>query len=97
METASAWVFAGELPSSRVGLRGANIDNKILMTGKYNDLQKKYILQIKIYIGGFGEDFLDEILEFDPVTEKWTEVGNLKHARGVHAVSVINFQPDLCA
>ena len=32
---ASAWVFAGELPSPRFGLRGANIDNKVLMTGKY--------------------------------------------------------------
>ena len=30
---ASAWVFAGELPSPRYGLHGVNIDNKILMTG----------------------------------------------------------------
>ena len=33
METASAWVLTGELPSPRTGLRGANIDNRILMTG----------------------------------------------------------------
>ena len=32
-ETASAWVLTGELPSPRYGLRGANIDNKVLMTG----------------------------------------------------------------
>ena len=32
-ETGSVWVFTGELPSSRNGLRGANIDNKVLMTG----------------------------------------------------------------
>ena len=32
--TASTWVFAGELPSPRTGVRGANIDNKVLMTGK---------------------------------------------------------------
>ena len=31
--TASAWVFTGELPSPRSGLRGANIGNKIFMTG----------------------------------------------------------------
>ena len=30
---ASAWVLTGELPSPRDGLRGANIDNKVLMTG----------------------------------------------------------------
>ena len=33
VETATAWVFSGELPSPRAGLRGANIDGTILMTG----------------------------------------------------------------
>ena len=32
---ASAWVLTGELPSPRWGLHGANIDNRILMTGKW--------------------------------------------------------------
>ena len=31
--TASAWVFTGELPSRRTVLRGATIDNMVLMTG----------------------------------------------------------------
>ena len=31
--TASAWVFTGELPSPRSGLRGTTIDNMVLMTG----------------------------------------------------------------
>ena len=30
---ASAWVLTGELPSPRTGLRGANTDNRVLMTG----------------------------------------------------------------
>ena len=30
---ASAWVLTGELPSPRTGLLGANIDNRVLMTG----------------------------------------------------------------
>ena len=33
VETGSAWILSGELPSPRVGLRGANIDNKVVMTG----------------------------------------------------------------
>ena len=33
VETASAWVFTGSLPSPRSALRGANIENKIMMTG----------------------------------------------------------------
>ena len=33
VETAAAWVFSGQLPTPRSGLRGANIDGRILMTG----------------------------------------------------------------
>ena len=33
VETASAWVYTGSLPSPRAVLRGANIDNRVLMTG----------------------------------------------------------------
>ena len=36
VETAPAWVFTGVLPSPRLSLRGANIDNKIFMTGNNN-------------------------------------------------------------
>ena len=33
VETESAWIFTGELPSANHRLYGANIDNKIFMTG----------------------------------------------------------------
>ena len=37
METSDTWVFTGDLPPDfpfpRVGLNGANVGNKILMTG----------------------------------------------------------------
>ena len=32
-EKATTWTFSGGLPTPRFGLRGANIDGKILMTG----------------------------------------------------------------
>ena len=32
-ETATAWAFSGQIPTPRIGLRGANIDGRILMTG----------------------------------------------------------------
>ena len=35
VETATTWVYTGELPSPRNGIRGANIDNRVFMTGKY--------------------------------------------------------------
>jgi len=34
--TASAWVNTGELPSPRQALRGANINNRVVMTGGYD-------------------------------------------------------------
>ena len=33
VEKATAWTFSGQLPTPRDGLRGANIDGRILMTG----------------------------------------------------------------
>ena len=33
VETNSAWVLAGNLPTGRYGLRAVNIDQKILVTG----------------------------------------------------------------
>ena len=33
VETSAAWILTGELPTPRRGLRGANIDQRVLMTG----------------------------------------------------------------
>ena len=33
VETSATWEFTGQLPTRRRGLRGANIDGRILMTG----------------------------------------------------------------
>ena len=33
VETSAAWVLTGELPTPLSGLRGANIDQRVLMTG----------------------------------------------------------------
>jgi len=79
--TASAWVNTGELPSPRQGLRGANIDNRVIMTGGYDGFSTYY----------------DDILEFDPLTGQWKLVDRMIQARGLHAVSTITFESGLCA
>ena len=33
-QDASQWVYAGSLPSVRLGLRGATLGNKLIMTGE---------------------------------------------------------------
>ena len=32
-EGSSDWIFSGELPSPRIGLKGRNIDQRVIMTG----------------------------------------------------------------
>ena len=36
VDNALAWVFTGELPSARMGIRGANIEYKLLIAGNNN-------------------------------------------------------------
>jgi len=87
--TAKAWVYTGELPSPRSELGGANIDNKILMTGGDDDAYDTY----------------DGTLEFDPLTGQWKLLERNTESRPItagilctsnpfacgHAVSVINY------
>ena len=52
------------------------------------------------YLGGYRSDgsyiYYDDILEFDPLTGQWNQVGRMKRGRENHAVSVIDFQPRMC-
>jgi len=42
--------------------------------------------------GGDGSEiYYDDILEFDPLTGEWKLVDRMIQARGLHAVSVIDF------
>ena len=52
------------------------------------------------YLGGYNYDgsaiYYDDILEFDPLTGQWELVDRMLQSRTWHAVSVINFEPELC-
>ena len=52
---------------------------------------------MNLYLGGkTASSYLYDILEFDPQTEQWSFLGRMMQVRGDHAVSVINFESDLC-
>ena len=43
-QDASQWVYAGSLPSARMGLRGATLGDKLVMTGEMTIIMyNKYI------------------------------------------------------
>ena len=109
VETASFWVYAGELPSPRDGLRGAYIENKVLMTGKI-----KYLYCYRYAYGEFADNYLggafydrtvcsscqayvvyNDILEFDPLTERWKVLNWLIDSRTEHGLSVVRFDSGL--
>ena len=49
MDSASTWVYSGELPSPRRDLRGTNIDDKILMTGNDEKPEVNYVFLMIYY------------------------------------------------
>jgi len=74
VENSTKWIYSGELPTPRYGLRGANIDKRVIMTGgdKYDAGDK------------------DEILEFKPSSGEWSLVDRTKSPRTDHAISIIS-------
>ena len=53
------------------------------------------------YLGGYYDDedhetYHDDIMEFDPLIGQWELVDRMLQSRTWHAVSIINFEPELC-
>ena len=63
------WREVGNLPSRRLGLRAAVVDNVIHVTGGH--------------IG--DHNYLTSILAWDSSSESWQHVGDLAKARSLHA------------
>jgi len=71
------WTQVGNLPLPAAGIRGASINNKIVMTGGY-------------YIDANGRrHFSDLILKFDPIFNNWEIVDHMKIKRHYHAVDLV--------
>jgi len=70
----SSWTQVGDLPTVPiVGLRGASINNKIIMTGGYDNSNKSH----------------DYVLMYNPSDGSWSQVGSLKMTRSYHGVSIV--------
>merc|ERR1711988_1430978 len=84
VENSAKWIYSGELPTPRYGLRGANIDQRVIITGggncdeDYNNYNNN------------NNTYYDDILEFKPSSGTWSLVDRMMVARRSHAVSVIS-------
>ena len=76
--TGGSWREAGPLPSPRTGVRGASLQGVLHVSGGYDDND--------------DNEFLDEIVAWDPVTETWAVVGQMQEARHYHGVTPVDLQ-----
>ena len=99
------WRQTAPLPSARSGLRAAVLDNKILLFGKnilsYINIEHLIVsynvYNDDIFTGGYtGSSSLKDILQYNTASHTWEEVGQMKEARGWHAVEVLEDVSQLC-
>ena len=101
LPSATSWSYSAALPSPRYRLRGATLDNKVLVTGTNSDTlvtahdlrcyQYNSCDNIKHNAGGRKYPHTDDILEFNAEDGTWSRVGSMVISRNDHAVSVINY------
>ena len=105
LPSATSWSYSAALPSARSGLRGATLDNKVVITGTNSDtLVTAHDLRCYQYnacnnnntnAGGYTgyPDYTtyNDILEFNAEDGTWTRVGSMAISRREHAVSVIKY------
>ena len=105
LPSATSWTTSAALPSPRYLLRGATLDNKVIMTGTNSDtLVTGHDLCCYQYSscdnithkhnagGNTADTTYDDILEFNTEDGTWIEVGSMVISRSDHAVSVINYR-----
>ena len=99
------WILTAPLPSARYGLRAAVLDNKIFLFGEtilcYINIEHLIVTynvyNDDIFKGGkYGGSALKDILQYNTASHTWEEVGQMKKARGFHAVALLDDVSQLC-
>ena len=99
LPSATSWTTSGALPSPRYWLRGATLDNKVVITGTNSDTL--IIIRHDLYkhynslhnAGGTywdGSTYYDDVLEYDEQKREWNKIGSMSITRSFHAVTVVN-------
>ena len=87
--TLRTWAIRAKLPRAMQAVRATNINDRILIFGKYLTLKdNSWDL---ILAGGYDGDYHDSIIEYDPGEDVMTPVGQMTEARAAHAISVVKY------
>ena len=87
-EGASAWVLSEFEWRARWGASAVNIGNKILVMGRFYMIQFQSTYFLWMAGGDIGAGHTRDVHEFDPSSETFVKVGQMKEARRWFAVSV---------
>ena len=105
MEAGGTWRLTVPLPSARYGLRAAVVNNNIFVFGEnilcYINIEHIIVscnvYNDDIFTGGWvSSGYLKDILQYNTASHTWEEVGQMKEARGYHAVAVLDDVTKLC-
>ena len=95
----SAWSYATSLPSPRYSLSATTVANSVFVFGKFFSFNKFRLVIVNHYTGGQDENgnYLDEVQQYDPAEETWTEAGNMKTPRKDHSVMLLSDVSAFCS
>ena len=105
LEAGVSWRLTAPLPSARVGLSAAVMDNKIFVFGEtilcYINIEHLIVsynvYNDDIFTGGYvGGSYLNDILQYNTASHTWEETGQMKDGRYWHAVEVLDDVSQLC-
>ena len=93
----SAWSYAASLPSPRSYFSAATVDIFVLVFG-INIIIYHLIFLKTVYSGGHdGDRATEEILQYVPENDTWSNVGKMKTPRDSHSVMSLSDISHLCA
>ena len=89
--------MAGKLKDAQFwGPKATNLNNKVLLFGKYKRKVKLEILVMPAinYKGGNDGNGnpSNKILDYNTETEEWREIGTMRVATGDHGLSLVDFK-----
>ena len=79
---------SGKLPRAMYDMKAATINERILLFGIYYFMSEMFFIFQTL---GGSYSYSNNILEYNPGTETWQEIGTSKEARWNHAVSIVSY------